>query len=72
MCNVARKGHARDSHFLLRAILDYPHKNACDFEGTRELVALKHQVAFELYRMKVKLELPVMAVSSSLTEVGTL
>ena len=46
-----RKGHARDSHFLLCAILDYPHKNACDFECTRELVAREHQVAFELYRM---------------------
>ena len=25
-CNVAREGHACDSHFLLRVILDYPHK----------------------------------------------
>ena len=47
----ARKGHTCDSHLLLRAILDYPHKNACDFEGTRELVAHEHQVAFELYRI---------------------
>ena len=51
----ARKGHARDSHFLLRTILDYPHKNACDFEGTRKLVAREHQVAFELYHMSVLL-----------------
>ena len=42
----ARKGHAHDSHLLLHAVLDYPHKNACDFEGTRELVAREHQVAF--------------------------
>ena len=25
-------------------------KNTCDFEGTCELVAHEHQVAFELYR----------------------
>ena len=48
----ARKGHACDSHFLLRAILDYLHKNARDFVGTRELVTREHQVAFELYRSK--------------------
>ena len=46
-----RKEHAHDSHFLLRAILDYRHKNVCDFEGTCELVACEHQVAFELYRI---------------------
>ena len=44
-----REGHAHDSHFLLRAILDYPHKNMCHFAGTRELVACEYQVAFELY-----------------------
>ena len=48
----AHKGHARDSHLLLHTILDYPHKNACDFEGTRELVTHEHQVAFELYRIE--------------------
>ena len=48
----ARKGHARDSHFLLHAILDYLHKNVCDFEGTRKLVTHEHQVAFELYRIQ--------------------
>ena len=46
----AREGHAHDSHFLLCAILDYPHKNVCNFEGTCELVAREYQVAFELYR----------------------
>ena len=55
-CNVARKGHACDSHFLLRAILDYPHKNGCDFEGTCELVAREHQVTFELYHISKQLE----------------
>ena len=50
----AHKGHAHDSHLLLRAILDYWHKNARDFEGTRELVAHKHQVAFELYCISLK------------------
>ena len=44
---------AHDSHFLLRAILDYPHKNMYDFEGARELVTCEHQVAFEVYRICV-------------------
>ena len=45
-----RKERANDSHFLLRAILDYPHENAFDFEGTCELVAREYQVAIELHR----------------------
>ena len=49
----AHEGHACDSHLLLCAILDYPHKksilHACHFESTCKLVAHEYQVAFKLY-----------------------
>ena len=50
----SHEGHARDSHFWLRAILEYPHKNCiCHFEGTHKLVASEYQDAFVLHCMYV-------------------
>ena len=53
----ACKGYARDSHLLLHAILVTRIKNACDFEGTRKLVTREHQVAYELYRMWIVIQI---------------
>ena len=47
---AAHEGHARDSLFCCVKFWITCMINTCHFEGTRELVAHKHQVAFELYR----------------------
>ena len=51
----ACEGNTHDSHFLPRAILDYPHKNVRHFKGTQDLVAHEHEVAFELYHIFLSL-----------------